>query len=258
VTPGRAGFEAAAAAAAAALGATRSRELAGLLDRRRGLEHALHLFGAPEVTGAVTELYARMADTGEDYAVAAAYLRGYAAAWARAESEVDVSTVWTGPTTGQVPTKSTAASLTALARRARNELIAMTYSARSYPPLTAALADAVGRGVRVDLIVETLRGAGGLLQGPEPARAFARIPGIRLWTWDHDRRGDPPGRLHAKLAVADRTELWLGSANLTESGLHKNLEAGVLVRGGAAPGRVVEHIRALQHRGDLRLLGQPD
>jgi phosphatidylserine/phosphatidylglycerophosphate/cardiolipin synthase-like enzyme len=258
VSRGRAGFEAAAASAAAALGATRSRELAGLLDRRRGLEHALHLFGAPDVAAAVTGLYARLAATGQDYAVAAAYLRGYAAAWSKAESEVDVYTVWTGPTTDRVPARSTAASLTALVRRARTELIAMTYSARSYQPLTTALADAIQRGVHVDVVVETLQGAGTLLSGPEPARAFAKVPGIRLWTWDHDRRGQPPGRLHAKLAVADRTELWLGSANLTESGLQKNLEAGITVRGGSAPRRAAEHIRDLQHRGDLKPLTQQD
>jgi len=51
------------------------------------------------------------------------------------------------------------------------------------------------------------------------------------------------------LAVADRCVLLVGSANLTESGVRRNLEAGVLVTGGTAPQRAAEHIRELQRRG---------
>lgn len=254
----RAAFETAAADAAAVLGSARTRELAALLGQRRGLEHALHVLSAPDVAGVITRLYARVG-TGVDHSEAAAYLRGFAAAWAAADRRVDVSTVWTGPPTPKVPSQSTASTLTKLVREARTELIAMTYSARAYPPLTAALTDALARGVRVDIVVETVSGSGGLLQGPEPASAFALVPGIHLWTWDPARRTHDRSRQHAKLAVADATVLYLGSANLTESGLRKNIEAGILIRGGTAPTRAAEHIKELQHRGDLRLLpGAPE
>ncbi|WP_456228945.1 phospholipase D-like domain-containing protein [Streptomyces sp. YJ-C3] len=53
------------------------------------------------------------------------------------------------------------------------------------------------------------------------------------------------------MAVADRRILLVGSANLTESGVRRNLEAGVLVTGGTAPQRAAEHIRELQRRGIL-------
>ncbi|MEV4864099.1 hypothetical protein [Streptomyces ossamyceticus] len=48
--------------------------------------------------------------------------------------------------------------------------------------------------------------------------------------------------------VADRHILLVGSANPTESGVRRNLEAGVLVTGGTAPHRAAEHIRELQRR----------
>ena len=45
--------------------------------------------------------------------------------------------------------------------------------------------------------------------------------------------------------------LLVTSANLTQSGIGKNIEAGLLVRGGAAPARATEHVRELQSTGVL-------
>jgi phosphatidylserine/phosphatidylglycerophosphate/cardiolipin synthase-like enzyme len=52
--------------------------------------------------------------------------------------------------------------------------------------------------------------------------------------------------MHAKLTVDDRHVLFVSSANLTQSGVTKNIEAGLLVRGGPAPVRAAEHIDALR------------
>jgi len=57
--------------------------------------------------------------------------------------------------------------------------------------------------------------------------------------------------MHAKLAVADRRVLFVSSANLTQSGVTKNIEAGLLVRGDPAPVRAAEHIDALRGNGSL-------
>lgn len=103
----------------------------------------------------------------------------------------------------------------------------MTYSARSYAPLTAALSEAVARGVTVDIVVERLKGAGWLLSGSESASAFSRIPGLRLFLWPTGQRDTPGSRLRAKLAVADDRILFLTSANLTAAGAERNIEAGV-------------------------------
>ncbi|HUZ52129.1 MAG TPA: phospholipase D-like domain-containing protein, partial [Streptosporangiaceae bacterium] len=63
-------------------------------------------------------------------------------------------------------------------------------------------------------------------------------------------------KMHAKLAVADNEVLLVSSANLTQSGISKNIEAGLLVRGGPAPARAAEHVRQLQASGALeRLFG---
>jgi phosphatidylserine/phosphatidylglycerophosphate/cardiolipin synthase-like enzyme len=118
--------------------------------------------------------------------------------------------------------------------------------------LTKALRSAVERGVRVDIVVETKSGATGLLNGPEPAAAFAAVPGVTLWHWPAEARIHRGSRQHAKIAVADSRLLLLGSANLTASGATRNIEAGILVRGGTAPQRAAEHVRELQRTGVLR------
>jgi len=186
-----------------------------------------------------------------DRSAALAYLTGLAAGYAQRAGEVSVETVWSGPASHHVPVRATAAVLADLVGEAWHELLLMTYSARPHPPLTDALQAAIGRGVTISVVVETLQGAGSALAGDEPYHAFTGINGIELWHWSTTRRTEPGAKMHAKLAVADRHILLITSANLTQSGVSNNIEAGLLVRGGTAPVRVAEHVDALRASGDL-------
>ncbi|MEU3659839.1 DISARM system phospholipase D-like protein DrmC [Streptomyces sp. NPDC032940] len=247
-------FEAAVEAAVAALGPSRGKDLAGLLAQRRDRERVLVEMATPGVREPVAALYDAMDRESVPTVEAAAYVRGYVASLLRSRDAVRVRTVWSGPSTPGVPVRATAQVLVQVIDEAREELLAMTYAARPYPALTRALKKAVARGVRTDVVVETLSGARGLLSGREPAEAFAAVPGVRLWYWARDPGEHPHSRQHAKLAVADRRTLFLGSANLTESAARRNIEAGVLVSGGEAPRRAAEHIVELQRLGVLKIL----
>ncbi|KNE83492.1 MULTISPECIES: DISARM system phospholipase D-like protein DrmC [Streptomyces] len=251
-------FEQAAGRAARLLGPARTKDLAGLLARGRGVEHALLALPQPHLAEALRGVYAAAEQQAVPLPEAAAYLRGYVAGWSGERTSEDVRMVWSGPATPGVPVRATAQVLVELVNEADRELLAMTYAARPYPPLTAALTAAVARGVDVHVVVETTQGAGGLLSGPEPAAAFADVAGLRLWHWAPEAREGPGARQHAKLAVADRRTLLVGSANLTASGVRRNIEAGLLVAGGTAPQRAAEHIRELQRRGVLVPLDQRD
>jgi phosphatidylserine/phosphatidylglycerophosphate/cardiolipin synthase-like enzyme len=189
-----------------------------------------------------------------DRSTGLAYLTGLAGGYAQRAAEVSVETVWSGPGSHHVPVRATAAVLADVIREARRELLLMTYSARQYQPLTMALQTAVSRGVCVNIVVETLQGAGSALAGDEPYQAFTDITGIDLWHWPSAKRTEPGAKMHAKLAVADRCVLFVTSANLTQSGVGKNIEAGLLVRGGTAPRRAAEHVDALRAAGALSRL----
>ncbi len=182
------------------------------------------------------------------------YLTGLAAGYSQRAAEVSVETVWSGPGSHHVPVRASAAVLADIVRDVRRELVLMTYSARPHQPLSDALGAAISRGVAVTVVVETLQGAGSALSGDEPYQAFAGIPGIELWHWPTSQRTESGAKMHAKLAVADRRVLLVTSANLTQSGVTKNIEAGLLIRGGTVPVRAAEHIDALRSAGILTRL----
>jgi phosphatidylserine/phosphatidylglycerophosphate/cardiolipin synthase-like enzyme len=200
-------------------------------------------------TAAHRVLTAQLADGVSDVELVA-YLRGVAAGYRQRTNALQVQTVWTGPSSHRVPLRATAQVLVDLVVGAHSHLLLMTYSATPYPPLITGLGAAIERDVCVDVVVETLQGAGSALSGAEPAAAFAGVTGAKLWQWAPTAR--PAGaRMHAKIAVADRMALLVSSANLTSSGIDKNIEAGILIHGGTAPLRVVEHFTELTATGVL-------
>ena len=174
--------------------------------------------------------------------------------YARRDAAERVESVWSGPHHHAVPVRSTAQALVDLVAGAVDRLWLMTYSARPHPPVVDALCAARSRGAAVSVVVETLQGAAGALGGPEPAAAFLAVPGVELWHWPVAHRPDRSARMHAKIAVADRRALLVSSANLTQSGVDANIEAGLLVRGGAAPQRAAEHLDRLVADGTLARL----
>jgi phosphatidylserine/phosphatidylglycerophosphate/cardiolipin synthase-like enzyme len=242
-------FEEGARGPAVRLGPERLRALAGLFDSWRPFSVV-----RGSVPGFEEEADALIAASQEEdlsMQAVAANQRGTAAGLERAA--VRVEPVWSGPAEHTVPVRATAQVLAGLVRRARHELLLMTYSAKPYRPLREALADARKRGVTVRVVVETLQGAGSAISGAEPAAAFHGL-GVELWHWPVTRRPDEKGRMHAKIAVADRSELLVSSANLTQSGVNSNIEAGLLVRGGTAPERAAGHFDALRAAGILERL----
>jgi phosphatidylserine/phosphatidylglycerophosphate/cardiolipin synthase-like enzyme len=211
----------------------------------------LNAVALPGYRDAAAKVLAGIRATGTDRAAAAAHLLALADGYALGRSSQSVEMVWSGPNSSAVPVRSTAQVLIHLVGEARQELLLMTYSAWPYPPLAEAIAAAVARGISVMAVVETLAGARGALAGEEPAAAFLTIPGVQIWHWPVKRRPEQGSKMHAKLAIADSRVLLVTSANLTQSGIGKNIEAGLLVRGGPAPARAAEHVRELQSSGAL-------
>lgn len=150
------------------------------------------------------------------------------------------SLVWTGPETRGSGARDTAVVVRELfAGAARHVLIAGYSFERGeaiLAPLHAAMRD---RGVRAEMFVH-LREATGVPADPEgylraQAEAWRRAywpfgaPAPTLYV---DPRAAVPGSyasLHAKCIVVDGERALVGSANFTDRGHARNIEAGVLV-----------------------------
>ncbi|WP_406088481.1 DISARM system phospholipase D-like protein DrmC [Kitasatospora purpeofusca] len=247
-------FAAAAGNAVARLGSARIVELAARMEAGWPDESLRRAATGSDEALVVQALLAARHSSMVEQPLAICYLRGLADGYARQEARCQVEAVWSGPTTHNVPVRSTAAVLAEVINSAQSELVLMTYSAKPYQPVRDALASAAQRGVATTVVVETLQGAGSAISGSEPAAAFAGLHGVELWHWPTTQRTEQGAKQHAKLAAADRAILLVTSANLTASGAAKNMEAGLLIRGGTVPARAVEHIRQLQSAGTLERL----
>ena len=77
------------------------------------------------------------------------------------------------------------------------------------------------------------------------AKMKAALPASRVYSWVQKAAEFAGGSVHAKIAVADEDFCFISSANLTGNAMEKNMEAGVLIRGGAIPTNLHKHLEAL-------------
>jgi phosphatidylserine/phosphatidylglycerophosphate/cardiolipin synthase-like enzyme len=168
-----------------------------------------------------------------------------------------VSVVWTGPSSYEVPVRATSAVLTDVIAEAQHELIVVSFAAYKVPEVVEALQAAADRGVVVRLVLESVAESKGKLSYDARLAFEALSDGVQFYAWPAELRESQPGHhaaMHAKCAVADKRVTFVTSANLTGAALSKNMELGLVVRGGDAPKRIAAHFNALIAAGELRLL----
>jgi phosphatidylserine/phosphatidylglycerophosphate/cardiolipin synthase-like enzyme len=161
---------------------------------------------------------------------------------ATARATVDV--VITGPDSPIAPVRLTSEVVRQLIASAKKRVMLVSFAAYQLPTVIVALDAAVARGVQVDLILESadhLDGGGG-------AAAYGKY---RTYEWPTDRRNPADAKLHAKAVIVDGHDVLLTSANMTNAAYDKNIELGVLCRGGTTAARVQKHFDALITRGVL-------
>lgn len=201
--------------------------------------------------GRLVDAWRRAGVSGE--AVALALEAAGAVARERAAQAATVAV--SGPQSDAVPLRLTSQVALEVIGEAVSSLLVVSFAAHGVAEIVAALGRAADRGIRVDLVLETSLAAGGTLSGPGAADAFRELAGrqgVCFWHWPQERRplvGRSRAALHAKLIAADERSALLGSANLTDSALERNLEIGVVLREPAAVRGIVRHFRALMRPG---------
>lgn len=169
------------------------------------------------------------------------------ASFARQQVQRDnsVELVWTGPTTPSVPTRRTEQVLLDLIHGATRDLFIVSFVAYDVSSVVEALNAATNRGIDTRILLETSTSHGGSLSVDPVSTMRSCVPSAALYVWTDRPYPFVEGRVHAKVAVADGNSAFLTSANLTGHALEKNMEAGVIIRGGNVPSSLREHLHAL-------------
>ena len=175
--------------------------------------------------------------------------------------------LWTGPETTVIPVRRNDQALLDVIDAARKTLYLVSYAIYNIEGIQAAIKRALDRAVQVHMFMEfPQRDPETDKLGYNTVKAFGIDLALRchMYEWEMEKRpfklvGDSYSKvekkkyatLHAKLAVADDTQLFISSANLTEYAMLHNIEMGVLIKGGDEPGRVRKHLQSLVAKGDF-------
>lgn len=175
----------------------------------------------------------------------AAALKSAAATAKLAESRGKVELVWTGPDTGLVPVRHTAQVLCELIESAKEKLFIVSYVAYDVVEITKALQSAVGRQVEVNILLERSAEHGGKVSVDSVQTMQAALPSANIYIWD----SATSGAVHAKCAVADGKIAFVTSANLSNAAMDRNMELGIMVRGGSLPEDLQKQLESLVNMG---------
>ena len=166
-----------------------------------------------------------------------------------------VELVWTGPATGLVPIRHTAQVLTGLIDEARDRLFMVSFVAYHVGGVVDALRRATERGVQVRVLLEQSKEHGGNVTVDSIAMLRHNLPHAQLYEWNKTgAEASPTASVHAKCAVADGAVAFVTSANVSDAAMERNMELGVLLRGGQVPGQLDRHLTALITTKQLREL----
>jgi phosphatidylserine/phosphatidylglycerophosphate/cardiolipin synthase-like enzyme len=188
----------------------------------------------------------------------AAALRAASSTSAMMEERSSIELVWTGPSTGLVSVRHTEQVLREVIQSARRRLFLVSFVAYEVDAIIRALRDAVGRQVRIDVLLESSTAHGGKVTTDSVKAMRKSIPSANIYIWNGDGEkgveGKHMGAVHAKCAVADGDLAFITSANLTTAAMERNMELGVLLKGGRVPDELIRHLDALVMTGVVELV----
>lgn len=179
-------------------------------------------------------------------------LRAASAASFLSDKQGSMRIVWTGPSPGLVPVRHTEQVLCELIESAMDRLFFVSFVAYRVESVRGALVQAVERGVKIRILLESSTAHGGKVSYDSVKHMRDSLPAAEMYVWSHEAKETlefAGGTVHAKCAVADASTAFVTSANLSEHAMERNMECGVLISGGHVPKTLHRHLDALVTTG---------
>ena len=227
----------------------KTEQLAESIRRLSGVQNARQLTSwaaNPHAKNALSKLIASWQGVAIPAGELAAMLTAASAAYHRAKGEQEIELVWTGPSSKLIATRKTEQALLQVIDAAESQLFITSFVAYDVSLIMKALARAIQRGVKVSMLLEASDKHGGGVSVDAIGKMKAALPSAEIFSWADKEDGFAGGKVHAKVAVADERFCFISSANLTGHAMEKNMEAGVLIKGGAIPHSLHSHLEALK------------
>lgn len=174
-----------------------------------------------------------------------AILLGAGAAYRHAKAEQEIELVWTGPSSALIATRKTEQALLEVIDGSQSRLFITSFVAYDVAPIMKALERAVSRKVQVSMLLEASDRQGGGISFDVIGKMKLALPTAIVYSWTKKDPKFVGGKVHAKIAVADERICFVSSANLTGHAMERNMEAGILIRGGDTPRNLHRHLEAL-------------
>lgn len=161
------------------------------------------------------------------------------------DANQSIELVWTGPVTSVVSARKTEQVLLQVINQAKSDLIVTSFVAYKVESIIEALNNASKRSVKLILLLESSIEDGGSIEIDVIVKMKNAVPSSHIYAWRDKAAEFEGGRVHAKVAVADKSACFISSANLTGYAMEKNMELGLLINGGSIPALISEHLNAL-------------
>lgn len=226
----------------------KTEQLAESIRRLSGAQNAQSLTSwaaNPRAKNALTKLITAWRGVGLPPVELAGMLTGASAAYHRAKGEQEIDLVWTGPSSKLIATRKTEQALLQVIDAAKSRLFITSFVAYDVASIMSALRKAIDRGVDVSMLLESSDKHGGGVSIDAISQMRVALPTAHVYFWGDKGESYAGGKVHAKVAVCDEAMCFISSANLTGHAMEKNMEAGVLIRGGSLPMKLQNHLEAL-------------
>lgn len=165
-----------------------------------------------------------------------------------------VEMVWTGPTTGLVPSRHTEQVLLQVINEAKRRVFIVSFVAHGVGSIVQELQKATQRGVKVEILLESSKSHGGKIDTDSIETFKKKLPTADIYCWNSASKASEKwtGAVHAKCLISDGQLAFITSANLTQAALERNMELGILIRGGCVPEGLDRHLESLVVTGIIK------